>query len=1007
MDDTARILTTQNAWLQALARSLVADADLAQDVAQETMVVAWRRRLHGIADPRAWLATVARRMATRLVRNRRRQEIRDASAPMAEPAPATADVVATATAQRDVVDAVLALAEPLRTTMLLRYQQDLGYEDLAARLRVSVETIRSRIKRGLREVRAELDRRHFDHKAWAVPILGVTGFQAAVARATPRLVARATGGAAATAGVLTMTNGKIGVAVVGGLLAIWVGQAVWSGTATAGPKPGDLVPVVATGAGSAPDASAPERSLAGAPVAVATRAVPGAAAVTVCGRIVDEVTGGGVGGATVTLLRCPDPWQTLHQPLATAVTAGDGAFALALAAEALLAEPAILVQADGHAPLFSTVARVAEPEGRQRRDLGELSLAVGRTLAGRVVDAAGQPVGHARLLLLRQCDPFAISVLARAEVVASADADGRFVLPGRYASDRHPQWLLAVGPRSFGWRQIAVSRLAGAETGFDVTLAATTSLTVRVMDPAGRPRRDVEVAVHPRFAPLTSPADVFVPMEPAEPFVPLLRARTGADGCAVLPCLPLGEPGGLLLPDRAAGAYRLVVTAAAARRVERDVTLSPAGVEETVVIADGERLRCAGVVVDGQDRPIADATVRIDGVEVARTGARGTFEAAGVDARRGRWRVEVVAAGFAVAQQAHDVSAVVGVLTTRVALQRQQRLTGVVVGPAGDPVADVAVMCPRGVCTTGPDGRFGFTLSEGESVLVSVFTRDPRWQAPLPGLLSAGEHRLVLARAPECLAEVELRLADRDTGRRLEPARVLVWKRTMATFAAPVLAGGSIRLPRLAAGDWTVAVATRSGHRTVRSLRVPPGVPRLVEDWQIAPPARLTVRVQGVESGVALAVRAFRPGPDGPADGGWLELSESGDVPVVDGVAQLPGIEPGSPVTVVVAGAGRIGWLATPVDRAGEHEVVVVLRPAGRVRLRAAAAGVQEVVCTNADGPPLPHVFGAGNDGVVEGWLPVGLWQVRGRASSESEFGVVRTGTVTVAEGALSELELR
>src|SRR5204863_20594 len=66
-------------WLRRLAAGLLGDGDAGQDVAQETMVAAWRRPPATDRDVRPWLATVA----TNTMRDLARAEARRAA-----PAPA-------------------------------------------------------------------------------------------------------------------------------------------------------------------------------------------------------------------------------------------------------------------------------------------------------------------------------------------------------------------------------------------------------------------------------------------------------------------------------------------------------------------------------------------------------------------------------------------------------------------------------------------------------------------------------------------------------------------------------------------------------------------------------------------------------------------------------------------------------------------------------------------------------------------------------------------------------
>ncbi|HEX5054172.1 MAG TPA: sigma-70 family RNA polymerase sigma factor, partial [Planctomycetota bacterium] len=165
-------LLAETVWLRRLARSLVAGRDTADDVVQETLLRACQSPLHAVQNLRGWLGVVAASVARRFARTERRLGRRLQALPAPAPAPSAAEVVARTALQRDVMDAALRLREPYRSAVLLRFQGELGYAAIAARLDVPIETVRTRIKRALQMLREDLDARHGDTKAWALPMLG-------------------------------------------------------------------------------------------------------------------------------------------------------------------------------------------------------------------------------------------------------------------------------------------------------------------------------------------------------------------------------------------------------------------------------------------------------------------------------------------------------------------------------------------------------------------------------------------------------------------------------------------------------------------------------------------------------------------------------------------------------------------------------------------------------------------------------------------------------------------
>jgi RNA polymerase sigma-70 factor (ECF subfamily) len=154
---TARLdpLLRQRAWLRRLAASLVVDAARADDVAQQALIVALEKPPAGGA-PRAWLATVARNLARKLGASERTRTVHERAAAKPERLPATDEVVARAALETEVALAVLALAEPYRTALLLRFYEGRPPRASAPATQVAVETVRTRIKRGLELLRAEI-----------------------------------------------------------------------------------------------------------------------------------------------------------------------------------------------------------------------------------------------------------------------------------------------------------------------------------------------------------------------------------------------------------------------------------------------------------------------------------------------------------------------------------------------------------------------------------------------------------------------------------------------------------------------------------------------------------------------------------------------------------------------------------------------------------------------------------------------------------------------------------
>ena len=142
-------LLDQTSWIHALARQLVSDPHLAADLAQDTTVDALERGPDGARPLRGWLVTVMRNNLAKLRRGEGNRAAREDARRGTGLEPAALEVVEKAETHRNVVLAVLALEEPYRSTLLMRFFEQFSYDEIARRTGVTRAVVNSRVMRVL------------------------------------------------------------------------------------------------------------------------------------------------------------------------------------------------------------------------------------------------------------------------------------------------------------------------------------------------------------------------------------------------------------------------------------------------------------------------------------------------------------------------------------------------------------------------------------------------------------------------------------------------------------------------------------------------------------------------------------------------------------------------------------------------------------------------------------------------------------------------------------------
>jgi len=156
-DTAARLdaLMAEMGWVRRLARALVKDAAVANDVAQDAWLLAMQHPVADVRPRRPWLRRVVLNVVRMRLRTTSRRDAWEAAIESSDVA-TPAELVERVELQRAVADEVLALTEPYRSTVLLHFVEGLTSGQIARRVEVPDGAVRSRLKVALDQLRERL-----------------------------------------------------------------------------------------------------------------------------------------------------------------------------------------------------------------------------------------------------------------------------------------------------------------------------------------------------------------------------------------------------------------------------------------------------------------------------------------------------------------------------------------------------------------------------------------------------------------------------------------------------------------------------------------------------------------------------------------------------------------------------------------------------------------------------------------------------------------------------------
>lgn len=721
---------THAQFVRAVARGVLGgDADV-EDVLQETFLVAWTRAPRKPGALRAWIGTVAKRLALDRLRSGGRRRRREAAAARPEALPSVATIAAREETRRLLLDAVLALDEPYRATLLWRYHAGLSLAEIAVRQGVPEETVHTRIRRGLSRLRERLDHEHPGGRAaWIAALVPLSeGTEGGPAPVEGAPLPRGVGASAlATAGALVgglvvkkvvVTAGVVALLVAGGVVLVRALGPV-SGDAPAEPPP-RVAEVAPVAGGSASPSLAAEGRTARPP---ATQGAPTSTTSASLGRLHVLVLGPDgqtIEGATVAIAPGVEtlPSRNYQQVAGTKTAATD---ASGVTFEVPPGRHAVRVRAPNLRPIDLEPFEVVTDQMVAR--VARLDEGIVVTL--RVLDqVTREPVARAKVHFGGPLDCVA---------EGATDAEGRCTLRGfapptteslraddAYWVGRLFVRVFAEGFVPFDW-SVESPKFVGP-VSYELNVRRGTTVRVRVSTSDGSVPPDVQVSV-------PMPQTAANPISRCYPVV-----APGPDGWAVLPPLAPGHP---TIHIRAGG------EGVRYEGIEKIVEVGTAPVDVEVTLRRVADVLLEGRVLlpDGRPAP-AVAVMFVAGgsesgawsVPEAVTDGRFVKDLVGV----GSGTLHVYVPGYLRQSFPVEISPTPGEPLT-LTLREGPRLSGQVVDRSGHPVAGVTVgtwkeisyangsksVTSLGEVTTGDDGRFAFVAVDGTPT--RLVARSARW----------------------------------------------------------------------------------------------------------------------------------------------------------------------------------------------------------------------------------------------------------------------------------------
>jgi RNA polymerase sigma-70 factor (ECF subfamily) len=159
-DAFARLFGHYAPRLKTFMRRLGTEESVAEELAQDAMLAVWRKASsydRSKADAGTWIFSIARNLRIDLLRREKRPEFdADDANLVADPAPRADETVAARQDRQRVAAAMAELPSEQALVVTLSFYEDKPHAEIAARLKIPLGTVKSRLRLAMKRIRAEL-----------------------------------------------------------------------------------------------------------------------------------------------------------------------------------------------------------------------------------------------------------------------------------------------------------------------------------------------------------------------------------------------------------------------------------------------------------------------------------------------------------------------------------------------------------------------------------------------------------------------------------------------------------------------------------------------------------------------------------------------------------------------------------------------------------------------------------------------------------------------------------